>query len=99
LVWDTAELSREIGAGLRPAGRVVREVAAPDDAIDAQPVAQLDAHPVLVEPPVGVLPEVLARPPRQPREAVEPLRPVAVLLVLDVHLLVHEGHPADSVLA
>src|SRR4051794_27941940 len=84
---DAGHLLVQHGARVRPAGDDVREVAAPDDVVDADLVAQLDADRVVEEAPQGMILYIVARPALQAGDAEVALGPDAVLLVLQVHLL------------
>jgi hypothetical protein len=83
---------------LGPVGFLVRKIRAPHQSIDVDLVAQLDADPVELKPPVALFADVFARRTAERFEAEQTLRPTMMAVVAHVGGLQEKGNPADLVL-
>src|SRR4030095_4417096 len=95
--WHAGEVSLYHPHGCGPAGFLVGKIRAPDETIDIDLVAQLNADSIELKSPQTMLADVLARQTAQRFETEQALRPSDVPVIAHVRRLQEKGNPADLI--
>src|SRR5262245_32943131 len=94
----TGEVSFNNVHGFGPVGFLMRKIRAPDETIDIDLVAQLNADSIELKSPQAMRADVLARQTAQRFETEQALRPSDVAVIAHVRRLQEKGNPADLIL-